>query len=45
MVVAPEDPGHPNWLDTKGRTETILLARYLLPEGELPPITTRVVPA
>ena len=44
MLVGPDDPGHGNWLDTKGRTETILLARYLLPEDELPPITTNVIP-
>jgi hypothetical protein len=43
MVVAPEHPGHDNWLDTKGRSETVLLARYLLPEGALPPIVTRVI--
>ncbi len=41
--VGPDNPGGGNWLDTKGRTETILLARYLLPEGELPPITPRVI--
>lgn len=43
MLVGPDDPGSGNWLDTKGRTETILLARYLLPEGELPPIVPRVI--
>ncbi|NND74501.1 MAG: DUF1214 domain-containing protein, partial [Ilumatobacter sp.] len=43
MFVGPDDPGHPNWLDTEGRRETTLLARYLLPEHELPPIVTRVV--
>lgn len=43
MLVGPDDPGTGNWLDTKGRRETILLARYLLPEAELPPIVTRVV--
>ena len=41
--VGPDDPGAGNWLDTKGRRETILLARYLLPEGELPPIVPRVI--
>ncbi len=41
--VGPDDPGGGNWLDTKGRRETILLARYLLPEGELPPIVPRVI--
>lgn len=43
ILVGPDDPGGGNWLDTKGRRETILLARYLLPEAELPPIVTRVV--
>ncbi|MEM8621407.1 MAG: DUF1214 domain-containing protein [Actinomycetota bacterium] len=43
ILVGPDNPGTVNWLDTKGRRETILLARYLLPEDSLPPITTRVV--
>lgn len=43
MLIGPDDPGTGNWLDTKGRTQTILLARYLLPEGELPPIVPRVI--
>lgn len=43
VFVGPDDPGTGNWLDTKGRTETILLVRYLLPEGELPPIIPRVI--
>ena len=43
ILVGPDDPGGGNWLDTKGRRETILLARYLLPEDELPPIVSRVI--
>ncbi len=43
LLVGPDDPGHGNWLDTKGRTETILLARYLLPEDELAPIVANVI--
>ena len=43
LLVGPDDPGQGNWLDTKGRTETILLARYLLPEDELPPIVANVI--
>jgi hypothetical protein len=43
MLVGPEDPGTGNWLDTKGRTETILNARYLLPKNELPPIITNLI--
>jgi hypothetical protein len=43
VLVGPDDPGRGNWLDTKGRMETILLARYLLPGGELAPIVANVV--
>ncbi|MEO1059657.1 MAG: DUF1214 domain-containing protein [Actinomycetota bacterium] len=43
ILVGPDDPGGGNWLDTKGRTETILLARYLLPEAALPPIATTLI--
>lgn len=43
ILVGPDNPGSGNWLDTKGRTEAILLARYLLPEKELPPIVSRVI--
>jgi hypothetical protein len=43
MVVSAEHPGHDNWLDTKGRSEAVLLARYLLPDGPLAPIVTRVI--
>ncbi len=43
MLVGPDDPGRGNWLDTKGRSESILLARYLLPEEELARIVTRVI--
>lgn len=43
MFVGPDDPGQPNWLDTKGRRDAILLARYLLPDDALAPIVTKVV--
>ncbi|MFP8879642.1 MAG: DUF1214 domain-containing protein [Myxococcota bacterium] len=43
FVVASSDPGHTGWLDTGGRMEGVLLARYLLPDGELRPIRTRIV--
>jgi hypothetical protein len=36
LVVAPEDPGVPNWLDTGGRREGFLLLRWVL-AGEAPP--------
>jgi hypothetical protein len=41
--VSASDPGRANWLDTAGRTEGVLLARYLLPDGNLRPIGTRVI--
>lgn len=36
LVVAPEDPGVPNWLDTGGRLEGSLTLRWVL-AGENPP--------
>lgn len=42
-VIAHEDPGVPNWLDTAGHERGTLIARFLRPEGRLEP-TTRVVP-
>jgi hypothetical protein len=35
IVVAAEDPGHPNWLDTEGRGFGLVFFRYMLPEGEI----------
>jgi hypothetical protein len=42
ICVAHEDPGHPNWLDTQGHHAGYLLARALLPEGEIPQPTIEV---
>jgi hypothetical protein len=36
LVIAPRDPGLPNWLDTGGRLEGFMLIRWVLP-AELPP--------
>ena len=37
VVIGPDDPGHPNWIDTAGLTEGIFAIRCLLPERrELP---------
>jgi hypothetical protein len=36
LVVAPEDPGVPNWLDAGGRREGFLLLRWVL-AGDAPP--------
>lgn len=39
LVIAPEDPGVPNWLDTGGRLEGSMLLRWVL-AGESPPEPT-----
>lgn len=36
LVISPEDPGVPNWLDTGGRREGFLLLRWVL-AGDAPP--------
>ena len=43
VVVAHEDPGVPNWLDTEGRREALLTLRWFWPNGEPPEPQTRVV--
>jgi hypothetical protein len=43
MVVAHEDPGHPNWLDTEGRPFGIIYWRFFLPEEEVETPQTEVV--
>jgi hypothetical protein len=43
IVVAHEDPGLPNWLDTAGARSGLIFVRYLLPEQQPEPLTTRVV--
>lgn len=43
MVVAHEDPGVPNWLDTEGRPFGMVFWRFFLPEGEIEPLTAQVV--
>ncbi len=35
IVVAAEDPGVPNWLDTEGRSFGLVFFRYMLPESEI----------
>ena len=30
LLLAPEDPGHPNWLDTGGRREGYMIVRWVL---------------
>jgi hypothetical protein len=35
MVLAHEDPGLPNWIDTEGRTLGTVFWRFFLPEGDI----------
>ena len=44
IVVAHRDPGVPDWLDTSGRRSGTIYWRFLLPDGDPPTPTTRVVP-
>ena len=43
IVVAHEDPGVPNWLDTRGEQKGVVFVRYLLPEEQPEGLETRVV--
>jgi len=43
MIVAHEDPGLPNWMDTQGRPRGTVFWRFQLAPGRIEPITTRVV--
>jgi hypothetical protein len=44
MVVAARDPGVPNWLDSEGRPFGTVFWRFQLPEEEIAPLNTWVVP-
>jgi hypothetical protein len=43
MVVAHQDPGVPNWIDTEGRPFGLVFWRFMLPEGEIETPQARVV--
>lgn len=43
MVVAHEDPGVANWIDTEGRPFGLVYWRWFMPEGEVPKPETEVV--
>jgi hypothetical protein len=43
MIVAHEDPGLPNWIDTEGRPFGIVYWRWFLPEGDVATPETEVV--
>jgi hypothetical protein len=44
IVIAHEDPGVPNWLDTEGRPSGIVFWRFFLPEGEVETPQATVTP-
>jgi hypothetical protein len=44
IVIAHEDPGLPNWLDTEGRAFGLVFFRYMLPEGEIETPRAELVP-
>jgi hypothetical protein len=44
MVLAHEDPRVPNWLDTAGRPSGSIFWRFQLPEEDIAPIETEVMP-
>ncbi len=43
LVIAHEDPGVPNWLDTEGRKEGTVYWRYVFPNEEPRRVKTKVV--
>jgi hypothetical protein len=43
VVLAHEDPGVPNWLDTEGRPFGMVFWRYFLPEGDIETPQAKVV--
>lgn len=43
IVVAHEDPGTPNWLDTGGERSGVIFVRYLVPEERPEGIEARVI--
>jgi hypothetical protein len=43
IVLAHEDPGVPNWIDTEGRGFGLVFWRFFLPEGEIATPQTEIV--
>jgi len=43
IIVAHQDPGHPNWLDTEGRNFGFIYWRFLLPTSDIEKMETLVV--
>jgi len=44
VVIAHENPGVANWIDTEGRPFAMVFWRYFLPEGPIETPVARVVP-
>jgi len=44
MIVAHQDPGLPNWLDTQGRPSGLMYWRFVFPEELIQPLASKVVP-
>jgi hypothetical protein len=44
MIVAHEDPGLPNWLETQGRPSGLIYWRFIFPDEPIRPLVSRVVP-
>lgn len=43
VVVAAENPGHRNWLHTEGRLAGVVYWRFMLPQGDIEPLLTKVI--
>ena len=43
VIVAHEDPGHPNWLDAAGREQGVVFWRFLLPTEPVPALETQLM--
>jgi hypothetical protein len=43
VVVAQNDPGVPNWLDTEGHVSGMMFWRFQLADEEIPPLETELV--
>lgn len=43
IVIAAQDPGHPNWVSTAGRGKGLIWLRWFLPERTPDPLVCRVV--
>ncbi len=43
MIIAHQDPGHPNWIDTEGRALGLVFWRFFLAEGAIETPQAKVV--